>query len=202
MTTIVGLCNKHGAVIAGDSKITTIDQTGYISQINTLPKTMTKVIKNKGWIIGASGDLRAINLIEHAFKPTKPPEDPNKLTHHIVNNFIPQLRKTFDDHGYSTPTRDSGNHVAEHSSTILIAAKGKIFAIDGDYSVLEDNEGIYALGTGTQYALGYLHAYIRHIPESRTTALETLANAALNAAAHWDPHTGPPNHLQTQTRNP
>lgn len=197
MTTIIGISNQNGAVIAGDSKISTIDTAGYASQTNTLPKGMSKVVELGDYIIGASGDLRAINLIQHAFHPTKPPQNAKKLAAHIINKFIPELRQTFDDHGYSTPTKDSGNHVAEHSSTILVAAKGQIFCIDGDYSVMGETSGIYAIGTGCQYALGYLYNHRYQIPHYPLSGLETVAISALNAASHWDPHTGPPNTCHT-----
>lgn len=198
MTTIIGLCNSKGAVIAGDSRITTIDNSGYASQTNTLPTTMAKVITKGPWTIGASGDLRAINLIEHAFHPTKPPQNPKQLASHIINKFIPELRQTFDEHGYSTPTKDSGNHVAEHSSTILIAAKGQIFCIDGDYSMMGETTGIHAVGTGAQYALGHLHTRRHQIPHATIKHLSTYAIGALEAASHWDPHTGPPHICHTQ----
>ena len=197
MTTIVGLSNKYGAVIAGDSRITTIDQTGYATQISTLPNTMAKVIQTGEYIIGASGDLRAINLIQHAFTPPPPPKNPDKQLPHIINKFIPELRQTFDDHGYSLPQREQSNHIAEHSSTILIAVKGQIFCIDGDYSVMGEHTGTHAIGTGAQYALGCLHTYRHHLQETHLQGLEQIALHALNTASTYDPHTAPPHTCHT-----
>jgi len=201
MSTIIGITNKHGACIAADGRISSIDQDGYTTQINTLPKNQTKVIKNNGWIIGTSGDLRAINLLQHAHKPTKPPTH-NNIEKHIITKFIPELRNTFDTHGYSLPQREQSTHVAEHSSTILIAAKGQIFCIDGDYSVLTEQLGIYAIGSGAQYALGHLYTLRHTIPNLKLGHLEQTCIGALETAAHWDPHTGPPYTTHTQTRNP
>ena len=65
---------------------------------------------------------------------------------------------------------------------------------------MSDATGVYAIGTGAQYALGALQATIplrvNGIPQSTA---KNLAIKALSIAAKFDPYTGAPYHTLTQT---
>ena len=66
------------------------------------------------------------------------------------------MRICFDAEGYSTPVTESSEHQSEHGSVVMAAINGTIYVIDGDYSWLSDSFGVYAIGSGAQFALGSL----------------------------------------------
>jgi ATP-dependent protease HslVU (ClpYQ) peptidase subunit len=201
MTTIVGIQGDGFAVLANDSRISDTDTNGFVSRITTVRPGSGKIAKNGKYLIGAAGDMRAINILHHVFTPPTPPANTTgvKLDKFFTNRFIPDLRECFDSQGYSSPTNDQSDHVAEQGSSIIVAIHGVIYTVDGDYSWVSDNSGIYSLGTGSPYALGALKALF---PKKKFTAAQakSLALKALMVASHYDPHTGSPfySHVQEQ----
>lgn len=201
MTTIVAIQGDNFAVVANDSRLSDTDSGGFVSQIMTVRQGSGKVAKNGKYLLGAAGDMRAINILHHVFNPPTPPANitGNRLDKFFTTRFIPDLRECFDSQGYSAPQNDSSEHMAEQGSSILAAVHATIYVIDMTYSWASDSTGIYALGTGAPYALGALKALT---PKKKLTAVQakTLALKALAIAAHYDPHTGPPfyAHIQEQ----
>ena len=201
MTTIVGLQGNGFAVVANDSRLSDSDNNGFVSRISTVRPSSGKVAKNGKYLIGAAGDMRAINILHHVFSPSAPPANMtgSKLDKFFTSRFIPDLRECFDSQGYSSPTNEQSDHMAEHGSSIIAVVHGTIYVVDSDYAWSSDNSGLYAIGTGSPYALGVLKALL---PKKQLTATQAkgLALKALAIAAHYDPHTGPPfyTHLQEQ----
>lgn len=199
MTTIVAIQGDGYSLICSDSRISSADENGYISHITTLKDGNGKIATNGKYLLGAAGDMRAINILHHAFQP--PPPTPTlkgkKLDQFITAKFVPALRTCFEQQGYALPERDSSNHMAEHSSSVLVSVNGSIYIIEGDYSWTSDTTGIYAIGSGSSYALGALHVLMSKkkptISQARAMALK-----ALNVASKYDPYTGSPFHSYTQ----
>ncbi len=198
MTTIVGIQGDGYAVIAADSRISSFDDKGSAYQYSTLGGTTSKISANGKYLIGAAGDVRAINLLQHAFHPPVPPATlkGKKLDAFITTKLIPAIRDCFDHHGYSSSEKES-QHIAEHDSTIVLAVNGCIYIIEGDYSWTPDSNGYYAAGTGAPYALGALTALM---PKAKLTPQQAkrIALKALNVATKYDPYTGPPHHTYVQ----
>ncbi len=193
MTTLVAIQGDNFALLCSDSRISDIDKDGYISQYSTLRDGTSKIASNGKYLLGAAGDLRAINLLHHAFVPPPLPTGikGKKLDQFFTIKFIPALRECFELQGYATPDKDEKMHIAEHDSTIMVAIAGNIYIVDGDYSWLSDVSGIYALGSGSSYALGALTALIPKGPLTIQTA-KKIALKAMSIAAKFDPHTGAP----------
>jgi ATP-dependent protease HslVU (ClpYQ) peptidase subunit len=78
-----------------------------------------------------------------------------------------------------------------------MAINGAIYVIDGDYSWISDSSGIFAIGTGAQYALGALYAAQ---PKGKLTlaVARKMAIKAISVAAKFDPYTGAPYHTLVQ----
>lgn len=193
MTTIVGIQGDSFAVVCTDSRVSSFDESGMAFQITTLGAGTSKVATNGKYILGAAGDVRAINIIHHAFTPPAPPANAygKKLDQFITRQFIPSLRHVFDEQGYSLPERDSSDHLAEHSSTIVVVVHGTLYIIEGDYSWTSDTSGIYAIGTGSSYALGALQAFIGGKKLTSQQA-KSIGTKALTVASKFDPYTGSP----------
>lgn len=200
MTTIVGLQGDNFAVVYVDSRISSSDSGGYISQISTLKEGCGKVAVNGKYLLGAAGDVRAINILHHVFQPPTPPPNMRgkRLDQFFTAKFIPALRECFEQQGYAIPDiKEDKEHMAEQASTILVVIHGIIYVVDGDYSWTSDSSGMYALGSGSSYALGALQALATNrkltIPQAKKLALK-----ALSTAAKFDPYTGPPFHYHIQ----
>lgn len=198
MTTIVGIQGENYAVLATDSRISDVDESGGIYQVSTLSSRVSKITQNGKYLIGAAGDLRAINLISYIFSPPSPsPSLGNSaLDRFMIQKFIPSLRECFESSGYSSSSKDSPN-TAEHASTIIVAINAVIYIIDGDYSCMSDKIGIYAVGTGAPFALGALQAFTDGQAISLAQA-KKISSKALSIAAKFDPYTGSPYHTFVQ----
>lgn len=199
MTTIVAIQGDGFAVVAADSRIVSMSEDGVASPISHLGSNLSKVSQNGPYLLGAAGDVRAINILHHAFTPPTPPNNlkGKKLDAFITNKFIPSLREAFEKQGYATPERE-GAHIAEHDSVVLVVIHGVIYVIDGDYSWSSDSNGYYALGSGGDYALGALHVLLNKKKSLDIPAAKAAATKVISAAAKFDIHTGAPYHTYVQ----
>jgi ATP-dependent protease HslVU (ClpYQ) peptidase subunit len=193
MTTIVGIQGSNYSIVCTDSRVSSFDESGNAFQITTLGTGTSKVAESGRYLLGAAGDVRAINILHHVFIPPTPNFTGSgpKLDHFITQKFIPSLRDCFESSGYATPDNDAKEHMAEHSSQIVVVINGTIYIIDGDYSWTSDKTGIYAIGTGSSYALGALYA-LTNGREMSLTKARTAINKALSIASKFDPYTGAP----------
>lgn len=202
MTTIIGIQGEGYTVLGADSRVSHMDENGYVLQQQTLPDDSSKLIAKKGYILGVAGDIRAINILQHTYEPPPPPRtsNPDLIDKHVTNRLIPSIRECFDDEGYSPPDTTGRDHKAQQNSIIIISVKARLYVIDSDYSWAPDKTGLYTIGTGHQYAKAALH-----ILTGNTTKNLPLKQAqhhtqtALQVAATHDIHTGPPHHILTQT---
>lgn len=193
MTTILAVQGEDFAVIGTDSRISQFDDSGMAWMVTTLGTGSTKVAENGKYLIGVAGDVRAINILHHAFQPPPPPptRDRNKLDSFMTKHFVTALRKTFEDHGYASPTTDQSQHVAEQQSSIIVAVNGTIYVVEGDYGWTSDKDGVYAIGTGASFALGAVSALGKQPPASSARAERQIVKA-LAIASRFDPYTGAP----------
>jgi len=199
MTTILGIQGETFALICVDSRISSFDSSGSAYQVNTLREGSSKVAVNGKYLLGAAGDVRAINILHHVFQPPIPAVNlkGKKLDQFFTAKFIPSLRQCFENEGYAIPDKEDKEHMAEQASQILVVIHGSIYVVDGDYSWTSDSSGVYALGTGSSYALGALQA----LHSSTITTPQQAKKIALKAmaiAAKYDPYTGAPFHTFVQ----
>lgn len=199
MTTLIGIQGDGFAVICSDSRIVSVSENGTASAITHLGNNSSKVAQNGPYLLGAAGDVRAINILHHAFQPPTPPNNlkGKKLDEFITVKFIPALRETFEKQGYATPERE-GAHIAEHESIILVVIHGIIYVIDGDYSWCADSNGYYAIGSGGDFALGALHVLMNRKKGVNIQLAKAIATKAIATAAKYDVNTGAPYHTYIQ----
>jgi ATP-dependent protease HslVU (ClpYQ) peptidase subunit len=201
MTTIVAIQGESFAVVGTDSRISTFDDSGFAYQVTTLGNGTGKVAANGKYLIGVAGDVRAINIVHHAFAPPQAPPNlsGNKLDVFMTKTFIPALRATFEEQGYANTKGDSSAHIAEQDSSILVAVNGSIYVIESDYGWTSDRTGVYAIGTGGTYALGALAALTGKKTFTSNSAKGYIVKA-LGVAAKFDPYTGAPFQTFVQER--
>lgn len=193
MTTVVAIQGDGFAVMGTDSRLSAVDTSGFVTRIHTMNSNVSKINQINGMLIGIAGDVRAINLVSHSLQVPQASASlrGKKLDDYVTNKFIPALRACFDANGYSAPQKESSEHIAEQGSEILLAVNSVIYQIDNDYAWSNDASGLYAIGTGEQYAIGALAALLK----TKVTAVAMAKKHCLNAlaiAAKFDPHTGYP----------
>ena len=175
MTTIIGFEYANRCVVLGDSRVVGD------SKIYSHPD-MVKVITNGNFIIGAAGDVRALQVILHTWKPpTAIAKDKENPFQFMVNKVVTSLKQQLTDSGIL----DAKSTDKEFELYVLIAFNGNIFEIDSDFAVSRSDSGYYGIGTGGDYALGALYA--------GATPEQAASIAALN-----DSKTAEPFILETQ----
>lgn len=199
MTTIVGIQGDGFAVLCADSRIVSVAEDGSTSAISQLGNGTSKVSQNGPYLLGAAGDVRALNILHHAFQPPTPPTHLKgmKLDAFMTVTFIPALRECFEKQGYAAPGKE-GTHIAENDSTVVVVIHGIIYIIDGDYSWCSDANDYYAVGSGESYALGALHILMHRKKGLTIQITKSIGIKAISASAKYDVHTGAPYHTYVQ----
>ena len=185
MTTICAVQGDGWVVVGWDSNVAEEGGRSY-----TVDRSWSKVVQRNNYLLGAAGDVRAINLLHHQFDPPKTDLTGARLDKFITANVIPALREVFEVNGY-TATRRSGGE--QHGADILIVVNGSVYEIGSDWSWCRDTDGMYAVGSGGDYALGYLYGQPRFKdPEIAKQAV----TKSLTIASRFDCYTGAPFHTK------
>ena len=193
MTTVLAVQGDGWAVLGADSRI--VDGT----RSYEMARGFTKLVKNGKYILGAAGDLRAINIIHHSFDPPSAKSLVGaELDKFMTSEFLPALRECFEDEGYGETTRRSDNATAykqapaQHESELLVAVNGVIYEIGGDYSWTREQRSIYAVGSGSSYALGAAYASATMTKPDDVDTAKALVRESLTIAARLDIFTSAP----------
>ena len=186
LTTLAAVQGEGWAVIGYDSRVTEDNR------IFVLPKDAGKVVKNGAYIFGAAGDMRAVNLLAHTFKPPVPAATDYgvKLDKFISSKLVPALKQCFDDAQYGEK--------GEQDSSVLVVIHGRIYEIGGGYDWALDESGLYAMGSGAEYALGSMHTAFEGKKRTIGTA-RSVVKAAVAISARLDPSTGEPIYVISQS---
>jgi ATP-dependent protease HslVU (ClpYQ) peptidase subunit len=163
MTCIVGLVNKGKVYIGGDS--------AGVAGSNVVVRSDEKVFVSHGMAFGFTSSFRMGQILRYCFKP---PEDTDKdAAAYMVAKFIPELQRCFSANGYERTINGE-----KSAGTFFVGYKGRLFIVESDYQVGENNIGYASVGCGDCYALGSMYSTQRMKPQARV--LE-----ALTAAEHF-----------------
>lgn len=148
MTTIIGLQYDDHCAIIVDSQTTS--PSGYIYN----HPDVKKIAERNGYLIAGSGETMPCDVVQHIWEPPKPlKKDKQDLYHFMVAKVMPSLRKCLTDNGFNFDEPKT-----EQRFNLLIAICGELFDIDDELSVSRNESGIYAVGSGGDYAIGALWA--------------------------------------------
>lgn len=166
MTTIVGYEDSRGSVIVADS-VTTSDNRPYSSQY------MPKIVRRDSYLIAASGSAHPCDLVQYLWLPPfwDGVSDIPSFTRTMV---VPHLKQFLQASDWQ-PDSDK-----EDVLVLLVAIAGYLVEITEDFSVLHRSDGLYAIGSGSAYAIGAL--------EAGATPEEAIQIAARNDAMTGLPH--------------
>ncbi len=193
MTTIVAIQGRTWAVAGCDSRC--VEES---TRVYSVGRGSAKIVKNGDYLFGVAGDFRAINILSYVFTP--PPtkgETGINLDRFVTKNLIPAMRTCFESQGYATKGAESKEQ-AEQGSTILVIVNGVVYEIGGDYSWVRDQSGVYAFGTGGQFALGALIGGKYNFSSMTPQRAQKIVENALKVSAKLDQNTSPPFHIFLQ----
>ena len=184
MTTIAAVQGKGFAVIGFDSRI-----SGEGGRLYVLPKNSPKVIKNGSYLLGAAGDLRAINLLATISLP-EPADKINavELDKFVSTQIIPAIKNWFEENSYGKD--------GEQQSDLIVCVRGVVYEISGNYDCTRDANGIYGIGSGSSYAVGALHAMVGK--SISADEAQECVKEALRIAMKLDSGSGLPTYVIVQ----
>ena len=148
-------------------------------------RVQPKLFHNGPLLIGFTDSFRMGQLLELELSPPKllPDED---LYRWMVKEFVPKLRDLFKAGGYATKHDDR-----ERGGTFIVALRGRIFEMYGDYQVAETDRGYSAVGSGEPFAMGSLFS-------TRSRPAKDRLRLALEAAHEMCATVAPPFHFLSE----
>lgn len=170
MTTIVGVQNADGCVIACDSRVA---EGG---KVWSHPK-MIKAAERGSYIIGGAGDFRALQVVLHVWQPPLvSAKAKQNLYEFVINKVAPSLKTILTSSGIEfTKLSDSDN---KFELQLIVGINGSLFEIDSDFAVAMNDTGFYAVGSGGDYALGALHAGAEILDAMKIAAINNNGTSA------------------------
>lgn len=133
-----------------------------------------KVFRVGECLIGGTGDVRALQILEHAFSPPTLKEG-QSIPHYFAVDFVNALRDCLKSAGYA----EKSNEKEKQDSLYLVGFRGHLVSVHSDYGTMETTRKYAAYGCGGAYAEGSLHTTNSppYIPEARIRlALEAAEN--------------------------
>jgi len=177
VTTIIAYQGADFAILGADSQITDGDK-------RIISPSTPKIVKVGKYLLAVSGDCRPGDLLMYNWKP--PAYDGTDPVKFVGRKIIPSIITTFKAHGYDF-TKDAASY------SYLLAFNGNIFEIGDELSISQSSDGIYGVGSGSAYAMGYLASVKSAIGDA-----EILQ--ALNVSAKYDINTGAPFQIEVQKK--
>lgn len=186
MTTLCAVQLPGYAVLAADSQITE-------DNLRTVSTTTPKIIPVGKYLLGITGDSRPGDILTYNWKP--PSYRGGDPVRFMGRSVIPSIITAFRDQGYdyneAIKDKDSG-------FDYLLAFNGEVFHIAVDLSFFQSEFGVYGIGSGGQFALGYLYSLKK--PINQLARAEHYARRAIEIASVLDVNTCPPIQLAIQRK--
>jgi ATP-dependent protease HslVU (ClpYQ) peptidase subunit len=171
MTCVIGLVHGSRIYIGVDSS----SVQGWTRRTSNL----RKVFRKGPLLIGYTTSFRMGQLLEHQLQvPAQRPEQSDEA--YMVTTFVEHVRTLLKERGFSKIESN-----AETGGQFLVGYRGRLHSIQTDFQVGEMSEGLDAIGSGAEYALGAMAAMPRLPPHKRI-------QRALQIAAHFNMGVCPP----------
>ena len=168
MTTVIAIQHSDGVEMIADSQINSNGKPYFHDD-------MVKIVERGKYLIGVAGRVVALQAIQNSWNPPAfPSAYKGSLYNFVITKIVPSLKMFIDESKmFSEKEKEEGELFS-----ILLAVKGEVFEIDEDYSVARRADGIYAIGSGADFALGALMA-----GAESTDAMQIAASLDLNTHA-------------------
>jgi len=167
MTCIIGLIDKEGVYIGGDSAAISADDLSFNI------RTDEKVFVKGDFIFGYSSSFRMGQLLRYKLKIPAHIKGMD-TTQYMVTLFIDAVKRCFDDNDFDV-----------EDGSFVVGYKGKLYVIMSDYQVAQAKENFISLGCGEHFAMGAMYASTEKDPIKKI-------EIALSAAAAFSMGVKPP----------
>jgi ATP-dependent protease HslVU (ClpYQ) peptidase subunit len=179
VTIIIGVETPAGVIIAGDSAAT--------SNGRVILRTGGKVLSlNSRVAVGCAGSVRMQQVIRtHLNVPRTYAARQSKVIEPeewMLELFIPALIKAFEAGGFLQREQERIN---AEGTYLLVGIEGELYAVWPDLQIERSLAGYHAIGSGTEYALGAMHA-CDCAPITEFSGADRVIDAGLKAAAAYD----------------
>ncbi len=172
MTCIVALRDNGGVYMGCDSA-----GVGGYSRVNRVDPKIYRVGK---MLIGFTTSFRMGQLLGYSLTVPKHHSD-EPIESFMCTTFIGAVRDCLKGGGWAERDKEQ-----ERGGNFLVAYRGRIFEVEGDYQVGERADPYNAVGCGSDLALGslYASAHITGISAKDRVTLALEAAAAFSAGVH------------------
>lgn len=143
MTCIIGYQDKDRVIMGADTQGT--DEYGTVQY-----KTDSKIFKKNGVLFGIAESHRTNQVVRYKFNI--PERDINiSLMEYMCTSFIDELMNVL---GLNNCTLFKDNRSC--SVEMIVGIENKLFGIDEDFHIIQQELPFYAIGSGKRFALGSL----------------------------------------------
>jgi ATP-dependent protease HslVU (ClpYQ) peptidase subunit len=148
MTTVIAIQHNDGVDMISDSQINSNGKPYFHPD-------MVKIVERNKYLIGIAGRVIALQAIQNSWNPPALSATyKGTIYNFVITKIVPSLKMFIDESKMFTEKEKEEGELF----SILLAIKGEVFEIDEDYSVSRRSDGIYAIGSGADFALGALMA--------------------------------------------
>lgn len=120
-----------------------------------------KMWENQGWVIGASGSIRAMQVLQYGTQFDPAVKSMNMLGH-LVREWVPVVSNALKEAG-AIEIKD--DNTIDTGMDVLVASRSQIFMFGSDLTVVPLSRHFAACGSGGAFAMGYMAGYSRRCPE-------------------------------------
>jgi ATP-dependent protease HslVU (ClpYQ) peptidase subunit len=180
MTTLIAFQGPDFAILGADSQVTDGDK-------RIISPSTPKIVKLKKYLLAVSGDCRPGDVLTYNWTP--PAYDGTNPVTFMGKKIIPSIIAAFKLQGFDY-TKEGISY------SYLLAFAGNIFEIGDDLSVTQSADGLYGVGSGSAYALGYLAGALETMNDLEFA--KTDIRHALAISAKYDINTAPPFQIEVQ----
>lgn len=146
MTTIVAIEHADGVTFAYDSQVTS-GGGGF-----TRHDDQQKVFQNGELVFGIAGSVLDAQIIEHMDIPSIKKRHAGNLDAWVTNRLIPSIRENLAAHGALEVDKQQ-TFADVHA---LACVRGRIYRIGSNTAWTRREDGVYAVGSGSHFAMGAL----------------------------------------------
>jgi len=120
---------------------------------------MKKISQRGAFLVAGSGEVQPCDVVQHFWIPPKlTAKDSEDIYHFMITKAMTSLRICLTDYGYDFIEGKGEGKAEENRFSFIMAVGGELFDIGDDLSVIRSGDGIYGVGSGSDYAMGALHA--------------------------------------------
>ncbi|HEX6165012.1 MAG TPA: hypothetical protein VFZ31_16710 [Vicinamibacterales bacterium] len=180
MSTVTAVKKNGYIAIAADSLVS----VGPMKMSATYNKTCQKILQVGDSYLGLTGWMVSVQVLDSLFRLAGTP--PRLSSPSEIFEVFRVVHVRLRDEYFMNPRTDASDAYEMTQLNVLIANPHGIFTVGG-YRTVSEYDRFWATGSGTEYALGAMHALY-----DKSDDVVAIAEAGVRAAADFDAATATP----------